>query len=219
MFSCLGRLVSLLFLLLLAAAAYLTRDSWLPRLRARFVASPPPVADAKWEALTPEGAARGRAALDKLGAKDGPVYVNLGAGDFAAVVLDAALHGFSPGATNAEALARDDRLYLRAQVSVADLGGPGVLGPLTGVVSGRQQLTVRGRIEVQKAGRAQFRIDEIALGELKLPAAAIPRMAGGIAVSDRDAATAADGIPFPVPRTLADIRVGKGRITLYKNVP
>ncbi len=219
MFSCLGRLVSLALLLLVAAAGWLTRDAWLPKLRARFVAAPPPVAESKWEPLTPEGAARGRAAFERLTERNGPVYINLGAGDFAAAVLDSVLHGFSAAATDAAALARDDRLYLRAQVSVADLGGPNVLGPLTGMVSGRQQLTIRGRIEVLKSGRAQFRVDEIALGELKLPAAVIPRLTARIAVNDRDAAVAAEGIPFHVPRTLADVRVGKGRVTLYKNVP
>jgi hypothetical protein len=219
MFSCLGRLVSLALLLLVAAAGWLTRDTWLPKLRARFVATPPPVAASQWEPLTPEGAARGRTAFDRLTEKNGPVYVNLAAGDFAAAVLDSLVHGFSAAATDAEALARDDHLYLRAQVSVADLGGPNVLGPLTGAVSARQQLTVRGRIEMLKSGRAQFRVDEIALGELKLPAAVIPRLASRIGVKDRDAAIAADGIPFHVPRTLADVRVGKGRVTLYKNVP
>jgi hypothetical protein len=35
----------------------------------------------------------------------------------------------------------------------------------------------------------------------------------------RDGSIAADALPVRVPSTLGDVRVGKGRITLYKNVP
>ena len=218
MFSCLGRLGCLVVAVLLAAAAWLTQDAWLPKLRARLLTSPPRVAE-QWEPLTADGAARGRAAFLKLGAQNGPVYLNLAAGDFAAAVLDSALHGFSVGATGAEALVHDDRLFLRAQVSVADLGGAGALGPLSNMVSGRQELTVRGSFEVLKPGRAQFRVDEVSVGELKLPGAMIPKLTERIAVKERDATIAADAIPVRVPRTLGDVRIGKGRITLYKNVP
>jgi hypothetical protein len=219
MFSCLGRLGCLVVLAVIAVAAWFTRDYWYPRVRDRFVGTAPAASAAKWEPLTAEGAARGRAAFESLRSKNGPVFVNLSAGDFASFVLDEALHGMSPDAANAEALARDDRLYLRAQVSVADLGGPKTLGPLSGVLEGKQELTVGGRVEVLKPGRAQFRIDEVSLKELKLPSALIPRLISRIAVSDRDATVADDAIPVRVARELADVRVAKGRVTLYKNVP
>jgi hypothetical protein len=219
MFSCLGRLGCLLVLLVAGALGWFTRDLWVPKLRARFAAAPPPVVEARWEPLTAEGAARARAALERLAEKSGPVYVNVAAGDFAAFLLDSALRGFGAGATGAEARARDDRLSLRAEVSVADLGGPKVLGPLTSVVKGRQALTVRGRLEVLKPGRAQFRVDQIAIGELTLPAAMIPKLTGRIAAKDRDSSVSPDAIPLRVPRTLGDVRVGKGRMTLYKNLP
>jgi hypothetical protein len=125
----------------------------------------------------------------------------------------------SPGAANAEALARDDHLYLRAQVSVADLGGPKTLGPLSGMVEGKQLLTVRGRVEVLKPGRAQFRIDEVSLNELRLPSALVPRLISRVGVNDRDSTVADDAIPVRIARELADVRIAKGRVTLYKNVP
>jgi hypothetical protein len=219
MFSCLGRLGCLVIALVIAAAAWFTRDSWYPRVRARFVAAPPAAASANWEPLTPEAAARGRTAFESLLKKNGPVFVNLTAGEFASFVLDDVVHGFSPGATEAEALTRDDRLYLRAQVSVADLGGPKTLGPLSSLVEGKQEFTVRGRIEVLRPGLAQFRVDEVALKDLKLPTAIIVKLIARVAIKDRDSTVADDAIPIRVARELADVRIGKGRVTLYKNVP
>ena len=219
MFSCLGKLVFLVAVLALAALAWLTQDSWLPMVRARFIAAPPVFAEAKWEPLTAEGAARGRAVFEKLAEKNGPVYLNVAAGDFASFVLDSVVHGFGKGAAGAEAIVRDDRLSLRAEVNISDLGGPNALGPLSSVVYGRQELTVRGRFEVLKPGRAQFRVDEITIGQLKLPGAVIPRLLGRIAMKGRDGTIAADALPVRVPRTLGDVRVGKGHVTLYKNVP
>jgi hypothetical protein len=219
MFSCLGKLGCLFVVLVLAALAWFTQDAWLPKVRARLVAAPPAVAEARWEALTAEGAARGRAAFEKLTERNGPVYLNVAAGDFASFVLDSVVHGFGKGATGAEAMVRDDRLYLRAEVNVSDLGGPNALGPLSRVVNGRQELTVRGRFEVLKPGHAQFRVDEIAIGELKLPGAVIPKLIAKIAMKERDGTIAADALPVRVPRTLGDVRVGKGHVTLYKNVP
>jgi hypothetical protein len=209
----------LLLAAVLCAVAWFTHDAWYPKLRARLGAAPPPVAAARWEPLTAAGAARGRASFDSLLRKNGPVFVNLTAGDFASFALDEAVHGFSPAATQAEAMARDDRLYLRAQVSVADLGGPQTLGPLSGLVEGKQELTLRGRVEVLSPGRAQFRIDEVAIGDLKLPSAMIAKLVARVAVKDRDSTVAADAIPVRVVRELADVRIGKGRVTLYKNVP
>ncbi|HLA89603.1 MAG TPA: hypothetical protein VJL28_04110 [Gemmatimonadaceae bacterium] len=219
MFSCLGKLGCLALALLLAAAAWFTHDAWYPALRARLVAPPPPVAEAAWEPLTPAAAARGRAAAERLSERSGPVYVNVAAGDFAAFLLDSVLASLSASASGAEALARDDRLYLRARASVAELGGSKTLGPLSGVITGRQTLTLRGRLEVLRPGRAQFVVDEVAIGELRLPSAAIPRLIARVAGTARDSANAPEAVLVKVPRTLADVRVGKGRVTLYKNVP
>jgi hypothetical protein len=220
MFGCLGRLGCLLVLIVVAAVGWFTHDWWWPKVRG-YVAAAPPAATASstWEPLTAEGAARAREAVSQLEHRNGPVFVNIGAGDLAAFVLDSVLHGLSPEATDAKAMARDERLYLRAQVSVADLGGPKTLGPLSGMVSGKQELTVRGKLEVLRPGHAQFLVDEILLGELKLPAAVIPRLVGRIRTGARDSTIAPAAIAVHVPRELADVRVAKGKVTLYKVVP
>jgi hypothetical protein len=72
---------------------------------------------------------------------------------------------------------------------------------------------------VLSPGKAQFRVEEISLGELALPRAVIPRLVARIGVRDRTAGTPGDAIPVIVPASLADVRVNKGHVTLYKSTP
>jgi hypothetical protein len=222
MLGCIGRLGCLLVLVIAGAVGWFTHDSWYPQLYRRLGGTPPAVATApaaKWEPLTPEGSARARLAVGRLSSKDGPVYVDVAAGDLAAYALDPALRELSRDSTGASALARNDRLYVRAMVNIADLVDAKSLGPLGSVIGGRQEITVRGHLEVVSPGHALFRVDEIALKELKLPSALIEKIVSRIRPKDRDATTPRDAIPVRVPRELADVRVAKGHVVLYKSVP
>jgi hypothetical protein len=221
MFGCLGRLGCLLVLALAAAVGWFTHDSWYPKLRARLGAKPPAAtaSAAKWEPLTPEGSARARLAVARLSTRNGPVYVDVAAGDLAAYALDRPLRDLSGDSTGAAALARDDRLYVRATVKVSDLVDAKALGPLASMIGGRQEITVRGRLEVVAPGHAQFRVDQIALKELQLPEAMIERIVARIQPKDRTATMPKNAIPVRVPLELADVRVAKGHVVLYKSVP
>jgi hypothetical protein len=221
MFGCIGRLGCLLVLAVAAAIGWFTRDSWYPKLRKRIGAAPTAavVTPANWEPLTPEGSARARLAVGKLASQNGPVYVDVAVGDLAAYALEPALRLLSHDSTGAEALARDDRLYVRAMVNVADLADAKSLGPLSSMIGGRQEITVRGKLEVVSPGHAEFLVDQISLKELQLPSALIDEIVGRIRPNDRNAATPKDAIPVIVPRQLADVRVAKGHVVLYKSVP
>ena len=220
MFGCIGRLGCLLVLLVAGAVAWFTHDEWYPRLHAR-IGGAPVVAEssAKWEPLTPEGSARARLAVGELSKRNGPVYVNVAAGDIAAYALDAALRDISHDASGAEALARDERLSVRAMVNVAELGDAKSLGPVASLLGGKQRVTVRGQLEILSPGHAQFRVDQIEIRNLQLPKAIIERLVGRLRVKERDSTIAADAIPVRVPRELGDIRVAKGHVVLYKTVP
>ena len=171
------------------------------------------------EPLTPDGAARARLAGARLSVKNGPVYIDVAAGDLAAYALEHAMRDLSHDSTGISALARDDRLYLRAMVNVAELADAKSLEPVTSMLGGKQEVTERGRLEVVSPGHAQFRVDQIALKELQLPAALIEKIVARIEPKERDAATPKDAIPVRVPRELANIRVAKGHVVLYKSVP
>ena len=191
MFGCLGRLGCLLVLALCAAVAWFTHDRWYPQ-----------AARAAWRR-----AGRGRCGVAEMGAahaggvgaraacrretlqKNGPVYVDVAAGDLAAYALDPALRGLSHDSVSAEALARDERLSVRAMVDIADLADAKSLGPLSSMLSGKQEITVRGQLEVLSPGHAQFRVDRIALKDLKLPAPLIESSLPDSHAKDRDANT------------------------------
>jgi hypothetical protein len=221
MFGCLGRIGCFLVLAVVAAAAWFTHDFWYPKLRARLGGAPVVVSTsaAKWEPLTPEGSARARLAVGRLSTKNGPVYVDVGAGDLAAYALDQALRDLSRDSTGAEAMARDDHLLVRATVNVADLADAKALGPLTSMIGGKQEITVRGKLEIVSPGHAQFRVDQIMLKELQLPEALIEQIVGRIRKQDRTTTTPKNAIPVRVPLELADVRIAKGHVVLYKSVP
>ena len=221
MFGCLGRLGCLLVLAVAGAVGWFTHDAWYPKLRARVGAAPPAAtaSPVKWEPLTPEGSARARAAVARLSSRNGPVYVDVAAGDLAAYALETALHDLSADSAGAEAMVRDDHLYLRATVNVADLADAKSLEPVSSMLGGRQQVTVGGRLDIVSPGNAEFVVDQIALKELQLPGALVDKIVARIRPNERRPATPANAIPVHVPRELADVRLTKGHVVLYKSVP
>ena len=227
MFGCIWRVGCLLLLAACAVVGWFTRDSWYPQVRKRLhlpatavsapaVATPAP---AKWEPLTREGAARARDAISALQSRSGRVYVDVAAGDLAAYAIGPAIRELSHDSTGAEALARDERLYVRAMVDVADLADATALGPLSTMLTGRQEVTVRGRLEVIGTGRAEFIVDEIAFKELQLPSPLIDKIVSRLQVKGRSAGMPKNAIPVSIPRELADVRIAKGHVVLYKSVP
>jgi hypothetical protein len=227
MFGCIWRLGCLLVLAVCAAFAWFTRDSWYPEVRHRLHLAPPAATApavasapaAKWEPLTPEGAARVKAAITTLRSRSGRVYVDVAAGDLAAYAIGPAIRELSHDSTGAEALARDEHLYVRAMVNVADLADATALGPLASMLNGRQEVTVRGRLEVIGTGRAEFVVDQIAFKELQLPSPLIEKIVSRLQVKGRTAGMPKNAIPIAIPRELADLRVAKGHVVLYKSVP
>jgi hypothetical protein len=235
MFGCIGKVMVLAVLVLVGAVAFVTRGWWEPKLRDRFGARPAAVAVAPvWEPATLEGAARARAAVESLRRPTGPVFVNVAAGDLVALALEPVIRSLaSPAAAGpprggaavrgpdtsrvAEALAGENVISIRGNVRMADLGGAASLGPLAGVLEGTQRIEVRGRPRVVEPGRAEFRVERIAIGSLALPSAAIGRVMRRVAPG-AGASASAEAVALDLPRDVADIRVTAGRVTLYKAV-
>ena len=216
--GCLRRLgCFVLVLLALAAAAWYTRDYWYHRggtaARARTSA-----AGVEWEPLTPEGAERARAAVASLGQKSGPVYANTHAGDLTAYLFTGLQRQLPPSATDIKAAVIGDRLYVKSLVNLTDFGGAKVLGPLAGFLSERDTVVFGGNFELLRPGLAQFHVQEIKLRQLSVPQAAIPRLLARIRRGARPTGVADDALPLVVPGYIGDVRVGQGRVTLYKTV-
>lgn len=117
----------------------------------------------------------GRAsALAPLASKTGPAYVSLTAADIAEV-MEPLIKQLPPSATHVQLALKDDRLLLRAVISLADFAGNGgLLGLLGGALDGRDTLYMAGPLEPIKQGMVQFRVAELRLRGIDVPNRLIP---------------------------------------------
>jgi hypothetical protein len=218
--GCLMRQVGCLVLLaLVAAAAWLTRDRWLP-IFGRERAPATAVADTLvWHPLTPEGAQRASRSLDSLGRTSSPVYVAIDAADVASHIFLELSRQLPPSAENVEAGVLGDRVYLRASVRPSDFGSADGLGPFASMLGEREQMSFGGYFHVIRPGLAQFRVTELRLRDLAIPSAMIPRLVRQFGRGARPEGVAEDGLPLVIPAYIADVRVAGGRVVLYRNTP
>ena len=215
MFGCLGRIGCLIVVLALAAGAWFTRDRWLGRGPERAATS---AAEGVWEPLTEEGATRARQAVASLGTRAGPVFANLRPGDLASYVFLSLQKALPAEANETRAAVIGERLYVRTLMSPSDLGGKETLGSLGGFFTARDTVLFGGTFEVLEPGLAQYRIEEIRAGRLAIPKAMIPRLVSRIRKGGAREKLAPNGLALEIPPHVGDVRVARGRVTLYKNV-
>lgn len=219
MFGCLRR-IGCLFVLAIAVLAFFTRDWWYGPARGmadRFTRPDVAAEDtvARWEPVTQSAAARGEEQVRALAAPRGPVYVSLRPGELASYAfLSLASSALPPSAQRAEATVRGDRVYLRSIVSLRDFAGS--LGSVGGFLADRDTLRLGGTFDVLAPGRAQFRVTDVQLGSFPVPAKAIPALVRRVRRGAVAPDVAPDALEIPVPAYIGDVRVARGRITLYK---
>ncbi|MFA6166330.1 MAG: hypothetical protein WC700_06945 [Gemmatimonadaceae bacterium] len=218
MFGCLGRLGCLVLVAVIAVGGWFTRPYWYPRVRAMVVATPPPDTIA-WTPITPAAAAAGTRAAERLAAKNGPVYASLTPAEFVAWQLTPAMKILGTAAAKPEASVQGDVLLVRANVAVSELGDPRSLGPLGSMLDGRQPVLIGGRLAMLKPGMLGMTVTHITVNELRLPSALIDRIVRRISVKQRTDSLATDVVAIAVPEAVADVRITKGKIVLYKAVP
>jgi hypothetical protein len=109
-----------------------------------------------------------------------------------------------------------DALYVRAVLPVREIAGTGVLGPLGGLLNDRERLTLGGSFRVIRPGQSEFAVREIKLRDIKVPTGAIPRLVRQISRGNRPDGIAPNALAVTTPRSLADVRIADGRVTLYK---
>lgn len=214
--GCIARLGCLFVLAIAAVVGWFTRDRWLPeRFRPRVVAS---ATAPTWEPLTETGAARTRAALDRLSQPRGPVFQTLSGADVASYVFGALAKTLPASADSVQAMVSGERISLRAVVQLSDLGGAGALGPFASMLGDREPVQFSGALRVVKAGLGEFQIQQAKIGAITVPRSVIPTLLKRFDRGARPAGVDADALPLPLPAYIGDIRVANGKITLYKNV-
>ncbi len=219
MFGCLRRL-GCLAVLAIAVALYATRDTWRP-LAGRFGGRDDArAADtlATWQPVDQPSATRGERAVRSLAERRGPVYVNVRPGDLASYAFLSLTDALPPFLRDAQTSVVGDRVHVRAVASPADFAG--VLGgAVRTVLHQRDTLHLSGTFDVLRPGLAQFRVRDMQIGTVSVPTPLIPRVVARFRQGETPSGIAADAIPVPLPSYIGDVRVGRGRITLYKATP
>ena len=208
----LRRVGCLVLLVLLAGGVYLTRHRWLPFVTpgGRDV-----IAELKWKPLTVDGAQRTRRAIARLESYDGPVFANVTAADFASFLLDSTVPGITDGRRVTQAAVMNDRILLRTNLRVADLGAENV--PLLGGVANKTvTMVMGGTLIVQRPGLGEWVVKEIMVDAIDVPGPAISRITQAFAKRLRRAGTRSESLGFALPARVADLRVRNDSVTLYK---
>ena len=212
--GCIARLGCLLLLVILGVVAWLNRDRWLHRAPA---AVPTVSATSDWSPLTDAGAQRTRDALTKLSSPRGPVFVTLGGADVASYIASQIARQMPASSDSFAARVKDDQISVRATMKISELGKSalGVLGSLFG---DRERVEMGGTLRVIGKGVAEFLITEVRVHDVALPSAVISRLVSPLVKGARPKGLDDNALPVAIPSYIGDVRVAKGKITLYKNV-
>ena len=216
--GCISRLGCLVLLVLLAAGAWLWRDRWLHLVdRSPSAGGDTAVVvgrEGEWQPLTPQGGERARRALAQLEQPNGPLAVTVAVPDLAAYVYQELARQLPPSADSVQAMAKGDRLYLRASVRIQELGAREMLGPLAAMLGDRERLEIGGNLRVVRPGLGELVVRELRVGQLPIPPGLIPRIVRQISRRDRPAGISDSGLPLQLPPHIGDVRVVGGTMTI-----
>lgn len=215
MFSCLGRLGCLFLILVAGALAWMLRDRWVSRV--------PGLAEDRstvtWESVTDTGAREARAAVGALARSGGPAYTTLSAAELASLMVAGTTYRFPEALDSVRAAVDGDLVRLGARVQLDAVRGLDALGPLGGILDKRERIELTGTLSVVREGLGQFRVAAVQVGDFQLPRAAIPRLLDRLDRRQRPDGIAPDGIAIDIPDYVGDVRVGQGKVTLYRRTP
>jgi hypothetical protein len=216
--GCIGRLGCLILLVVLGGVAWLWRDRWLHLVdRSPSAGGDSAVVvgrEGEWQPLTPQGGERARRALAQLEQQNGPLAVTVAVPDLAAYVYQELARQLPPSADSVQAMAKGDRLYLRASVRIQELGAREMLGPLAAMLGERERLEIGGNLRVVRPGLGELVVRELRVGQLPIPPGIIPRIVRQISRRDRPAGISDSGLPLQLPPHIGDVRVAGGTMTV-----
>ncbi len=215
--GCIARLGCLFLLVIGGVIAWFTRDRWMPR-RLHSDSASSSAAVAVWHPLTAAAADSATTALNQLSQPRGQVFQTISATAAASYVFRQLAHRAPEPRDSVEAMGNNDRISMRASVRLVDIGGLGDLGPMLGVLNDRERVTLTGTMRGVSPGMAEFQILEAKIRELPIPHAMISSLVRRVDRGVHPAGVAADALPLPIPRYVGDIRVARGKVTLYKTV-
>jgi hypothetical protein len=223
MFGCFRRLGCLVILLIIGVVAWFNRDR-LEAIYRRYAGSPPGVDTSAvirtaggWEPLSADKAVAGQKKVESLGAPKPTGYVNLTPGEASSFILKAVVKQLPSSTEQISTTVKGDRLYVRGNMDLAELGGSKVLGPLGAMLGSRDTIQLGGTIKVLRAGVGEFQVKDVKVGAFPIPSAIIPRLVGRMRKGTLPEGISPEGIPMKMPLYVGDVRIADGRLTVYKN--
>jgi hypothetical protein len=203
-------------IVVIAVLAYLSRGLWWGRVTGRGPVDRAAVTTMRWQPLTPEGAARARSALQRLGARNGPQYVEIAPGDLAAHILQEVSRTLPPSADSIVAAAIGDRLHVQALIRTSDLGASDALGPIAMLLGEQERVRMGGTLRIIRPGFGEFQVKEFRIRDFALPQGVIPRLLRELRVGDRPPGLSPDALPVRTPDYVGDVRISDNKVTVYK---
>lgn len=219
--GCMRKLGCFVVIVVLCAAAWLTRERWLPLVwpGARARAAAPAPSGPPWELVTAQSDSQGRVAVLRLGQKSGPVFANLSAAEFTAFIVEELSRQLPPSAMGTTATVIGDQLFIRTMVRPADFGADEALGPLAKVLGEREQMELGGTLEIVRPGLGTFTVQSLKFHDISVPGPGISTVLQRMATTSRPPKIASNALALVVPVQIADVRIRNGKITLYKAGP
>ncbi|HVF41036.1 MAG TPA: hypothetical protein VM939_14135 [Gemmatimonadaceae bacterium] len=220
MFGCIRRLGCLVFLLVIGVLAWFNRDRLMPlydRVRGRSTADSTIVrTPGGWEPLTAEKATRGQRTLESLSRPTGPPSATLTPGEAASYIFLAVARQLPASSQDISASVTGDRLYVKANVALADFGGGDVLGALGSLLGDRDTVQLGGTVNVLQRGMGEFQVKDVKLGQFPVPGAIVPRLVARIRRGEMPPGISPNALPMKLPEYIGDVRIANGRITVYR---
>ncbi len=210
--GCIARLGCLIILALLAVVGWFTRDRWMPAQLRSHVETPAPVS--RWEPLSPSGADRTRAALAKLAQPTGPAFQTLSASDVASFAMGELSRQLAGTVDSVETRVAGDTVAMRGVVQTSKLGS---LGSLASMLHDREHVQLAGTFRIIDPGVAEFQVREVHVGNVPIPSGMIPELVKRIRRGPVPPGVSPTGLTVPIPKSVGDIRVARGKVTLYKS--
>ncbi len=174
--------------------------------------TPPP--DAVYVLPAPQGPAEATRALESLGRRNGPAFVDLTAGQVASLI-DASL-----GRTGGRVIDSVTVGLLEGEIRVRgslDLSGVprDMLGPLKGAVGAREPVVIGGPLRADSAGRVLLQVTTLRLRDFPFPRSTVPRILEAARVPGAAGAT----VPVPGTGPVGDVRVSATAVRVYRRTP
>ena len=156
-------------------------------------------------------------AIAALERPNGPAYITLGAGDLAGFLAEGLGQVLPQSAQRVQVAIVDDLLRVRAEIPLKELGGQALPEFVSDLLTSRDTVEMAGNLEMVHPGLAQFRVREVIVRGITLPSRVVPPLLSSLRKRTQRDSIASDAVALQLPKSVSDVRVSRGRVTLYKS--